>query len=53
MDGAPSNGCLTTTILARLLIEPDAGAGVVHTITLAKNRRIKRQFAVTSCLLNR
>jgi hypothetical protein len=25
----------TTTILARLAFEPDAGAGVVHTITLA------------------
>jgi hypothetical protein len=33
MDGAPSNGCSTTTILAQLSIEPDAGAGAVHTIT--------------------
>jgi hypothetical protein len=24
MDGAPSNGCSTTTILARPFIEPDA-----------------------------
>jgi hypothetical protein len=34
MDGAPSEGCSTTTILAQLSIEPDAGAGAVHTITL-------------------
>jgi hypothetical protein len=33
MDGAPSKGCSTTTILAQLFIEPDAGAGTVHTIT--------------------
>ena len=32
MDGAPSEGCSTTTILAQLSIEPDAGAGAVHTI---------------------
>src|SRR3984893_13235342 len=37
MDGAPSEGCSTTTILAQLSIEPDAGAGAVHTITLATN----------------
>jgi hypothetical protein len=35
MDGAPSEGCSTTTILAQLSIERDAGAGAVHTITLA------------------
>src|ERR1700724_857545 len=35
MDGAPSEGCSTTTILAQPSIEPDAGAGAVHTITLA------------------
>jgi hypothetical protein len=34
MDGAPSEGCSTTTILAQLSIERDAGAGAVHTITL-------------------
>jgi hypothetical protein len=27
MDGAPSEGCSTTTILAQLSIERDAGAG--------------------------
>jgi hypothetical protein len=32
MDGAPSEGCSTTTILAQLSIERDAGAGAVHTI---------------------
>jgi hypothetical protein len=32
MDGAPSEGCSTTTILAQHSIEPDAGAGAVHTI---------------------
>jgi hypothetical protein len=36
MDGAPSEGCSTTTILAQLSIEPDAGAGAVHTITLLR-----------------
>jgi hypothetical protein len=35
MDGAPSEACSTTTILARLSIERDAGAGAVHTITSA------------------
>jgi hypothetical protein len=35
MDGAPSEGCSTTTILAQLSIKPDAGAGAVHTITFA------------------
>ena len=33
VDGAPSEACSTTTILAQLSIEPDAGAGAVHTIT--------------------
>jgi len=33
MDGAPSEGCSTTTILAQLFIERDTGAGAVHTIT--------------------
>jgi hypothetical protein len=37
MDGAPSGGCSTTTILAQLSIEQDAGAGAVHTITLTSN----------------
>jgi hypothetical protein len=32
--GTPSKGCSTTTILAQLSIEPDAGAGAVHIITL-------------------
>jgi putative transposase len=32
-----SEGCSTTTILAQLSIEPDAGAGAVHTITLTLN----------------
>lgn len=36
MDGAPSEGCSTTTILAQLSIEPDAGAGAVHTITFIR-----------------
>jgi hypothetical protein len=35
MDGAPSEGCSTTTVLAQLFIERDAGAGAVHTITLS------------------
>jgi hypothetical protein len=39
MDGAPSEGSSTTTILAQLFIEPDAGASAVHTITLAQYRR--------------
>jgi hypothetical protein len=39
MDGAPSEGCSTTTILAQLSIEPDAGAGAVHTITLTSRRQ--------------
>jgi transposase-like protein len=30
MDGAPSEGYSTTTILAQLSIEQDAGAGAVH-----------------------
>src|SRR6202011_2810499 len=34
MDGTPSEGCSTTTVLAQLFIERDAGAGAVHTITL-------------------
>ena len=36
MDGAPSEGCSTTTNLAQLSIESDAGAGAVHIITLLK-----------------
>ena len=39
MDGAPSKGCSTTTILAQLSIEPDAGAGAVHIITLTDETR--------------
>jgi hypothetical protein len=35
MDGAPSEGCSTTTNLAQLSIESDAGAGAVHIITLS------------------
>ncbi len=35
MDGSPSEGCSTTTILAQLFIERDTGAGAVHTITSA------------------
>jgi len=35
MDGAPSEGCSTTTVLAQLFIERDAGAGAVHTIASA------------------
>jgi choline dehydrogenase-like flavoprotein len=42
MDGAPSEGCSTTTILAQLSIEPDAGAGAVHTITFAPEEWIAR-----------
>jgi hypothetical protein len=37
MDGAPSEGCSTTTNLAQLSIESDAGAGAVHIITLTNN----------------
>jgi hypothetical protein len=33
---APSEGYSTTTILAQLSIEQDAGAGAVHTITLSE-----------------
>ena len=36
MDGAPSEACSTTTALAQLFIERDAGAGAVHTVTLLK-----------------
>jgi hypothetical protein len=36
MDGAPSEACSTTTVLAQLFIERDAGAGAVHTVTLLK-----------------
>ena len=32
-------GCSTTTILAQLSIEPVAGAGAVHTITLSNLER--------------
>ena len=45
MDGAPSEGCSTTTNLAQLSIEPDAVAGAVHIIILAKNRRFPSRFA--------
>jgi hypothetical protein len=38
MDGAPSEGCSTTTNLAQLSIESDAGAGAVHIITLDDER---------------
>jgi hypothetical protein len=35
VDGAPSESRSTTTILAQLSIEPHAGAGAVHIITLS------------------
>jgi hypothetical protein len=36
MDDAPSEGCSTTTVLAQIFIERDAGAGAVHAIALLK-----------------
>jgi hypothetical protein len=37
-----------TTILAQLSIEPDAGAGKVHTITLTQYRRSPSRFGLTA-----
>jgi hypothetical protein len=36
-------GCSTTTILAQLVLEPDAGAGVVHTIRVTAGRQRARR----------
>jgi hypothetical protein len=48
MDGAPSEGCSTTTNLAQLSIESDAGVGAVHIITLTsgpqESRPLRPQF---------
>jgi hypothetical protein len=41
LDGAPSEGCSTTTILAQLSIEQDAGAGAVHTTIWLRDERPK------------
>jgi hypothetical protein len=37
--------------LAQLSIEPDAGAGAVHTITFAKNRRFPNRIGSATGVL--
>jgi hypothetical protein len=48
MDGAPSEGCSTTTILAQLSIERDAGAGAVHHV-VESLMRVRRVSQLKSC----
>jgi hypothetical protein len=48
MDGAPSNGCSTTTILARPFIEPDAARAPSTPSHLAS----KGSLAVLGCFDN-
>jgi len=46
-----SEGCSTTTILAQLSIEPDAGAGAVNTITLTQYSRSRSRFGLAATMV--